>query len=113
MRQCCCVSLKADGCNRTTCDLGVAVCFMCISVLVSSIVNKRGKIKELPTQAVFEPAHSKIEVQQGTTGVQSAATELEVIGCSSESPTKATYKRKVAELGDIIAEKEQSYGHSL
>ncbi|GBM94588.1 hypothetical protein AVEN_272499-1 [Araneus ventricosus] len=60
------------------------------------------KLRKLPTRAVFEPAHSKIEVQHATTGVESAATELEVLGCSSESPTKAAYKRKVAELGDII-----------
>ncbi|GBM78825.1 hypothetical protein AVEN_23106-1 [Araneus ventricosus] len=37
--------------------------------------------------------------------VESAATELEVVGCSSESPTKAAYKRKVAELGNIIEKK--------
>ncbi|GBN63552.1 hypothetical protein AVEN_79479-1 [Araneus ventricosus] len=78
-----------------------------------SHLQKVVKLRRLPTQAVFEPAHSKIEVQQGTNGVESAATELEVVGCLSESPTKATYKRKVAELGDIIAKKEQSYGHSL
>ncbi|GBM66342.1 hypothetical protein AVEN_240491-1 [Araneus ventricosus] len=63
------------------------------------------KLRNLPTSAVFEPAHSKIEVQKATTGVESAATELEVLGCSSESPTKAEYKRKVAELGDIIEKK--------
>ncbi|GBO33339.1 hypothetical protein AVEN_95705-1 [Araneus ventricosus] len=44
-RRCCCVSLQADGCNRTTCDIGVAVCFMFISVFVSSIVNKRMCLK--------------------------------------------------------------------
>ncbi|GBN06109.1 hypothetical protein AVEN_99795-1 [Araneus ventricosus] len=70
-----------------------------------SHLQKVVKLRKSPTRAVFEPAHSKIEVQQATTGVESAATELEVLGCSSESPTKAAYKRKVAELGDIIEKK--------
>ncbi|GBM01114.1 DNA transposase THAP9 [Araneus ventricosus] len=71
-----------------------------------SHLQKVVKLRKLPTRAVFEPAHSKI-VQQATTGVESAATELEVLGCSSESPTKAVYKRKVAELGDIIEKKNK------
>ncbi|GBN68071.1 hypothetical protein AVEN_185348-1 [Araneus ventricosus] len=71
-----------------------------------SHLQKVVKLRKLPTRAVFEPAHSKI-VQQATTGVESAVTELEVLGCSSESPTKAAYKRKVAELGDIIEKKNK------
>ncbi|GBN72125.1 hypothetical protein AVEN_241511-1 [Araneus ventricosus] len=73
----------------------------------SDILDQVVKIRQLPIQAIFEPAHSKIEAQQATTGVESAATELEVVGCSSESPTKAAYKRKVAELGDIIEKKSR------
>ncbi|GBM66324.1 hypothetical protein AVEN_229188-1 [Araneus ventricosus] len=58
-----------------------------------SHLQKVVKFKKLPTQAVFEPAHSKIEVQTAITRVETAATKLEVACSSSESPSKATYKR--------------------
>ncbi|GBL75412.1 hypothetical protein AVEN_194602-1 [Araneus ventricosus] len=51
-----------------------------------SHLQKVVKLRKLPTRAVFEPAYSKIEVQQATTGAETVATESEVVGCSSESP---------------------------
>ncbi|CAL1296394.1 unnamed protein product [Larinioides sclopetarius] len=62
------------------------------------------KLRKLPTRAVFEPAQSRLEVQPEANEVEKVLTE--VTDNSSDSPTKAIYKRQVVELGNIIERKK-------
>ncbi|CAL1298682.1 unnamed protein product [Larinioides sclopetarius] len=63
------------------------------------------KLRKLPTRAVFEPAQSRLEVHPAANEVEKVLTE--VTDNSSESPTKAIYKRQVVELGNIIEKKNK------
>ncbi|CAL1278929.1 unnamed protein product [Larinioides sclopetarius] len=70
-----------------------------------SHLQKVVKLRKLPTRAVFEPAQSRLEVQPAANEVEKVLTE--VTDNSSESPTKAIYKRQVVELGNIIEKKNK------
>ncbi|GBL85343.1 hypothetical protein AVEN_26629-1, partial [Araneus ventricosus] len=60
------------------------------------------KLRKLPTQAVFKPAHSK---QQATNGVESAATELEVV--KRKKLKSGTYRSK-SPLDDAMPTKDDN-----